>query len=170
MRGDGGSGWMVFKFDQWLVSCTKIDWFFSKSWLVGSKSFKSPPSPRRQAIVWFSPHKFEGQSGRGPALPPNYREAYGMYACNGILFNHESPRRGVTFVTRKIARGVARIKKVRGLCLLVPITVWFHFLSDVPPLYISAKSIFLFIFDMKPPKPSTNLRIYESKYDCSWFN
>eukprot|EP00993_Chasmostoma_nieuportense_P001753 NODE_2605_length_1139_cov_17.327075_g2485_i0.p1 GENE.NODE_2605_length_1139_cov_17.327075_g2485_i0~~NODE_2605_length_1139_cov_17.327075_g2485_i0.p1 ORF type:complete len:361 (-),score=116.44 NODE_2605_length_1139_cov_17.327075_g2485_i0:57-1106(-) len=41
----------------------------------------------------------------------NYREAYGMYACNGILFNHESPRRGITFVTRKIARGVARIHK-----------------------------------------------------------
>src|SRR6187455_1905402 len=40
----------------------------------------------------------------------NYREAYGMYACNGILFNHESPRRGETFVTRKITRAVARIK------------------------------------------------------------
>lgn len=39
----------------------------------------------------------------------NYREAYGMYACNGILFNHESPRRGETFVTRKITRGVAKI-------------------------------------------------------------
>ncbi len=39
----------------------------------------------------------------------NYREAYGMYACNGILFNHESPRRGETFVTRKITRGIARI-------------------------------------------------------------
>lgn len=39
----------------------------------------------------------------------NYREAYGMYACNGILFNHESPRRGETFVTRKITRGMARI-------------------------------------------------------------
>ncbi len=39
----------------------------------------------------------------------NYREAYGMYACNGILFNHESPRRGETFVTRKITRGVAEI-------------------------------------------------------------
>ncbi len=39
----------------------------------------------------------------------NYREAYGMYACNGILFNHESPRRGETFVTRKITRGLARI-------------------------------------------------------------
>jgi GDPmannose 4,6-dehydratase len=40
----------------------------------------------------------------------NYRESYGLYACNGILFNHESPRRGETFVTRKITRGVAAIK------------------------------------------------------------
>lgn len=40
----------------------------------------------------------------------NYREAYGMFACNGILFNHESPTRGETFVTRKITRGLARIK------------------------------------------------------------
>jgi len=40
----------------------------------------------------------------------NYRESYGMYACNGILFNHESPRRGETFVTRKITRAVARIQ------------------------------------------------------------
>jgi GDPmannose 4,6-dehydratase len=49
----------------------------------------------------------------------NYREAYGMYACNGILFNHESPVRGETFVTRKITRGLARI--VAGLqdCLYV---------------------------------------------------
>ena len=40
----------------------------------------------------------------------NYREAYGLFACSGILFNHESPRRGETFVTRKITRGVARIQ------------------------------------------------------------
>jgi GDPmannose 4,6-dehydratase len=39
----------------------------------------------------------------------NYREAYGIYACNGILFNHESPNRGETFVTRKITMAVARI-------------------------------------------------------------
>ncbi len=39
----------------------------------------------------------------------NYRESYGIYACNGILFNHESPRRGETFVTRKITRGIANI-------------------------------------------------------------
>ena len=47
----------------------------------------------------------------------NYREAYGMYACNGILFNHESPRRGETFVTRKITRAVARIKHGLDDCL-----------------------------------------------------
>jgi len=47
----------------------------------------------------------------------NYREAYGMYACNGILFNHESPVRGETFVTRKITRALARIKSRLQTCL-----------------------------------------------------
>ena len=47
----------------------------------------------------------------------NYREAYGMYACNGILFNHESPRRGETFVTRKITRGLANIHQGLEDCL-----------------------------------------------------
>ena len=47
----------------------------------------------------------------------NYREAYSMYACNGILFNHESPRRGETFVTRKITRGLARINEGLEDCL-----------------------------------------------------
>lgn len=47
----------------------------------------------------------------------NYREAYGLYACNGILFNHESPRRGETFVTRKITRGLANIAQGLEQCL-----------------------------------------------------
>jgi len=47
----------------------------------------------------------------------NYREAYGIYACNGILFNHESPRRGETFVTRKITRGMANISQGLEACL-----------------------------------------------------
>jgi len=47
----------------------------------------------------------------------NYREAYGMYACNGVLFNHESPRRGETFVTRKITRGLANIAQGLEQCL-----------------------------------------------------
>jgi len=49
----------------------------------------------------------------------NYREAYGMYACNGILFNHESPRRGETFVTRKITRGMAHIAHGLEECLFM---------------------------------------------------
>lgn len=50
-------------------------------------------------------------------ITKNYREAYGMFACNGILFNHESPRRGETFVTRKITRGVAEIALGRIDCI-----------------------------------------------------
>lgn len=49
----------------------------------------------------------------------NYRESYGLFACNGILFNHESPRRGETFVTRKITRGLARILAGKDDCLFL---------------------------------------------------
>ena len=49
----------------------------------------------------------------------NYREAYGIYACNGLLFNHESPRRGETFVTRKITRGLANISQGLQTCLFM---------------------------------------------------
>ena len=49
----------------------------------------------------------------------NYREAYGIYACNGILFNHESPRRGETFVTRKITRGLSNISQGLEKCLFM---------------------------------------------------
>ncbi|MBT8115721.1 MAG: GDP-mannose 4,6-dehydratase [Arenicella sp.] len=60
----------------------------------------------------------------------NYREAYGMYACNGILFNHESPRRGETFVTRKITRALANISQGLESCLylgnLAALRDWGH--------------------------------------------
>ena len=46
----------------------------------------------------------------GHYITVNYRESYGLFACSGILFNHESPRRGLEFVTRKVTDGVARIK------------------------------------------------------------
>src|SRR5688572_4116199 len=65
----------------------------------------------------------------------NYREAYGMYACNGILFNHESPIRGETFVTRKITRGLARIREGLEECLylgnLDALRDWGHALDYV---------------------------------------
>ena len=50
----------------------------------------------------------------GHSITVNYRESYGLFACSGILFNHESPRRGLEFVTRKVSDGVARIKKGRA--------------------------------------------------------
>ena len=46
----------------------------------------------------------------GHDITVNYRESYGLYACSGILFNHEGPRRGIEFVTRKVTSAVARIK------------------------------------------------------------
>lgn len=49
----------------------------------------------------------------------NYRESYGLFACNGVLFNHESPRRGETFVTRKITRGLSHIAQGHGKCLFL---------------------------------------------------
>ncbi|KAA3675652.1 GDPmannose 4,6-dehydratase [Paragonimus westermani] len=55
----------------------------------------------------------------------NYRESYGLFACNGILFNHESPRRGETFVTRKITRAVSRIKMGLQASLLVLLSFFF---------------------------------------------
>ena len=65
----------------------------------------------------------------------NYREAYGMYACNGILFNHESPRRGETFVTRKITRGLANIAQGLEQCIfmgnLEALRDWGHALDYV---------------------------------------
>ncbi len=59
----------------------------------------------------FSPRsRFGGAKGVGLLITVNYRESYNLYAVSGILFNHESPRRGLEFVTRKIANGVARVK------------------------------------------------------------
>src|SRR5271167_220480 len=67
-------------------------------------------TPQRE-ITPFHPRSPYGISKcAGFQLAVNYREAYGMYCCNGILFNHESPRRGLEFVTRKVTNGVARIK------------------------------------------------------------
>jgi GDP-mannose 4,6 dehydratase/Integrase core domain len=71
---------------------------------------------RHSTIGYVSPVEFYPRSPYGVAklygywITVNYREAYGMFASNGILFNHESPIRGETFVTRKITRGVARIE------------------------------------------------------------
>lgn len=66
--------------------------------------------PQRESTPFYPRSPYAVAKMYGYWIVVNYREAYGMYACNGILFNHESPRRGETFVTRKITRGLARIK------------------------------------------------------------
>jgi GDPmannose 4,6-dehydratase len=66
--------------------------------------------PQKETTPFYPRSPYGVAKLYGYWITVNYREAYGMYACNGILFNHESPVRGETFVTRKITRGLARIK------------------------------------------------------------
>jgi GDPmannose 4,6-dehydratase len=67
-------------------------------------------TPQKETTPFYPRSPYAVAKLYGYWITVNYREAYGMYACNGILFNHESPLRGETFVTRKITRAVARIK------------------------------------------------------------
>ena len=67
-------------------------------------------TPQRESTPFHPRSPYGISKVAGYYLTMNYREAYGMYCCNGILFNHEGPRRGTEFVTRKITQGVARIK------------------------------------------------------------
>lgn len=70
----------------------------------------APQSPQSESTPLFPRSSYGISKLAGFHLTRNYREAYGMFACSGILFNHESPRRGFEFVTRKITDAVARIK------------------------------------------------------------
>jgi GDPmannose 4,6-dehydratase len=67
-------------------------------------------APQRETTLFHPRSPYGISKVAGFHLTTNYREAYGIFGCNGILFNHESPRRGYEFVTRKITNGVARIK------------------------------------------------------------
>jgi GDPmannose 4,6-dehydratase len=73
--------------------------------------------PQRETTPFYPRSPYAVAKLYGYWITVNYRESYGMYACNGILFNHESPRRGETFVTRKITRGLARIDAGLDDCL-----------------------------------------------------
>ena len=71
---------------------------------------KAQESPQRETTPFYPRSPYAAAKIYGYWITVNYREAYGVYACNGILFNHESPLRGETFVTRKITRAAARIQ------------------------------------------------------------
>ena len=73
--------------------------------------------PQREATPFYPRSPYAVAKLYSYWITVNYREAYGLYACNGILFNHESPRRGETFVTRKITRGLANIAQGLENCL-----------------------------------------------------
>ena len=75
-----------------------------------SEMFGATPPPQNEETVFYPRSPYGAAKLYSYWVTRNYREGYGMFAVNGILFNHESPRRGETFVTRKITRAVARIK------------------------------------------------------------
>jgi len=73
--------------------------------------------PQRETTPFYPRSPYAAAKMYAYWIVVNYRESYGMYACNGILFNHESPRRGETFVTRKVTRGLANISQGLEQCL-----------------------------------------------------
>jgi len=75
-----------------------------------SEMFGDAPPPQNEATPFRPRSPYGAAKVYAYWMAKNYREGYGMFAANGILFNHESPRRGETFVTRKITRSIARIK------------------------------------------------------------
>jgi GDPmannose 4,6-dehydratase len=75
-----------------------------------SEMFGNAESPQNEKTVFLPRSPYAAAKLYAHWMTVNYREGYGLYACSGILFNHESPRRGETFVSRKITRAVARIK------------------------------------------------------------
>ena len=86
----------------------KVKFYFAAS----SEMFgKTKETPQNENTVFHPRSSYGISKVTGYYLTRNYREAYNLHASNGILFNHESPRRGFEFVTRKISQGVARIKK-----------------------------------------------------------
>lgn len=74
-----------------------------------SEMFGASPPPQNERTPFYPRSPYAAAKAYAYWMTVNYREAYGLFACNGILFNHESPRRGETFVTRKITRALAHI-------------------------------------------------------------
>jgi GDPmannose 4,6-dehydratase len=109
--------------------------------------------PQKETTPFHPRSPYAAAKAYGFYLTQNYREAYGLFACNGILFNHESPRRGENFVTRKITRGVGRIvagldkklmlgnldaKRDWGFAGDYVVAMWQMLQQDVPADYVIA--------------------------------
>jgi len=86
--------------------CPKAKFYQASS----SEMFGSAPAPQNEKTVFHPRSPYAVSKVFGHYITINYRESYGLFTCAGILFNHESPRRGLEFVTRKITDGVAKIK------------------------------------------------------------
>jgi GDPmannose 4,6-dehydratase len=78
-----------------------------------SEMFGASPAPQRETTPFLPRSPYAAAKLYAHFMTINYRQAYGFFACSGILFNHESPRRGETFVTRKVTRAAARIRAGR---------------------------------------------------------
>ena len=87
-----------------------MDFVLATGQAASSEMFGATPPPQHETTPFYPRSPYGAAKVYAYWMTKNYREAYGMFAVNGILFNHESPRRGQTFVTRKISRAVARIK------------------------------------------------------------
>src|SRR3954452_21241400 len=90
------------------IRASRVDAKFYQA--SSSELYGSTPPPQNEGTPFHPRSPYSVAKLYGFWATVNYREAYGLYACNGILFNHESPRRGETFLTRKVTRAVARIK------------------------------------------------------------
>jgi GDPmannose 4,6-dehydratase len=88
------------------LACPEAKFYQASS----SEMFGATPPPQSEATEFYPRSPYGAAKLYAYWMTRNYREAYGLFAVNGILFNHESPRRGETFVTRKISRAVAKIK------------------------------------------------------------
>jgi GDPmannose 4,6-dehydratase len=87
-----------------------------------SEMFGAAPPPQSERTPFYPRSPYGVSKVAAHWFAVNYREAYGLFICNGILFNHESPRRGETFVTRKVTRAVGRI--TQGLQDKLYLLVW----------------------------------------------
>jgi len=84
-----------------------------------SEMFGAAPAPQNESTMFYPRSPYGAAKVYSYWMTVNYRESYGMFACNGILFNHESPRRGETFVTRKITRALANMMAGNQKCLFL---------------------------------------------------